>query len=78
MLDLDICKKCLRENSVYGVLREIAAAKRTGLIACPYGYRGYWEATTDIEGAPPAHCPFKLEHGVSAAMGCKSVGSANV
>lgn len=66
MLNLDICEKCLKKTAPEAYEKGLARdwIELSGLISC----ERYNVGLVRIAGAPPADCPYKLEHGVSEAM----------
>ena len=69
MLNLKVCRKCHKDEIVpQWPPGEEEVVLRTGVLACPYHFQGYYEASTDINNPPPEWCEHKLEHAVSEGM----------
>ena len=66
MLNLDVCEKCIvkRNSLASGILRNVILD--TGTIVCTGN--GKVLIDVDIYKPPPEHCPYRLEHAVSAGM----------
>jgi hypothetical protein len=64
MLNIEICRLCHKEYDGAVVQwndEEEERVRKTGWLACPYGYQGYYEATTKVDGPPPHFCPYAPE-----------------